>query len=483
MTNALAVGYDWCFDALSADERRTVRTAIVEKGLKPGLKVYDSKNGWHKRTNNWNQVCNGGMVVGALAVAEDEPDLARTILTHARASLPIAMNEFAPDGGIIEGPGYWGYATMYVGFCLAAARTAISDDLGLLASPGLAKTGMFRIHTIGPLDRTFNFADAGDGAAPAAQMFYFARVFETPGYAAHEREVIGERKHAPDPFHLMWFTGGGSPRGHAVLPTAAYFRHVEVALMRSAWNDRNAAFVGFKGGDNGASHANLDLGDFVYDVDGVRWATELGPDDYNLPGYFGAKRWTYYRMRTEGQNTLTIDGENQAIKAKAKIVEFSAEKKQAVADLTAAYPKAKHVTRAVQLMGRQLMIADDVQTDAPVEVVWHMHTTAAIKVDGSRATLTSGGKKLTARILGPSNARFDIAPADPEPAEKPNPPIRHGARLKEKLTVRLPEKVKDLQLVVLLAPEGEAPAAERPTFSDRPHVNRQPVLVPTTRPK
>ncbi|MEA2736084.1 MAG: hypothetical protein QOE14_2535, partial [Humisphaera sp.] len=37
MTSALAIGYDWIFGTLSEEDRATIRTAIVEKGLKPGL--------------------------------------------------------------------------------------------------------------------------------------------------------------------------------------------------------------------------------------------------------------------------------------------------------------------------------------------------------------------------------------------------------------------------------------------------------------
>jgi len=42
--------------------------------------------------------------------------------------------------------------------------------------------------------------------------------------------------------------------------------------MGNLLGDAGAAFVGFKGGDNAASHAHLDLGEFVYDAGGVRWA-------------------------------------------------------------------------------------------------------------------------------------------------------------------------------------------------------------------
>ena len=61
MTFAVAIGYDWLYDAWSRQQRDQLRTAIVEHGLKPGLAVYRDKKWWSKSNHNWNQVCNGGL--------------------------------------------------------------------------------------------------------------------------------------------------------------------------------------------------------------------------------------------------------------------------------------------------------------------------------------------------------------------------------------------------------------------------------------
>ena len=60
--------------------------------------------------------------------------------------------------------------------------------------------------------------------------------------------------------------------------------------MRSDWLDPSAMFVGIKAGTNRVNHSHLDLGTFVLDALGQRWAVDLGGDNYNLPGYFGNKR-------------------------------------------------------------------------------------------------------------------------------------------------------------------------------------------------
>ena len=208
--------------------------------------------------------------------------------------------------------------------------------------------------------------------------------------------------------------------------------------------------MGFHGGDNQANHSHLDLGTFVLDALGERWALDLGGDDYNLPGYFGKERWTYYRLRTEGHNTLTIDGPNQSPAAQAPLLAFRAApaKAFAVADLTAAYPAVQRARRGLALLERRRdLVQDEVRADPAVDVRWNFHTRATIAVDGARATLTQGKAVLEARILAPEGARFEVLDASPPPPQAQQPDVHN-------LTVRLPGKVRQLRLAVLLTPAG-----------------------------
>jgi hypothetical protein len=452
MTTALAIGYDWLFDFLSVEDRAAIRTAIVEKGLKPGLKVYRAGKGWARVRHNWNQVCNGGMTVGALAVADEEPALARAVIAAGRDSIVLAMKSFAPDGGWDEGPGYWNYATRYNVFYLAALRSALGQDFGLEKMPGFARTGDFRIHSVGPLKLTFNYADAHPGAGTAAQMLWLARAFDRPDYAAHERRMAANR---PEIFHLLWSAGIPKAEG-AAWPRDAVFRGIDVAFFRSSWNDLNAIYIGFRGGDNKANHSHLDLGSFVLDALGERWALDLGPDDYNLPGYFGKQRWTYYRLRTESHNTLTIDGDNQVPSARAPLVAFRStpDKAYAVADLTAAYaPTVTQARRGLALLERRrVLVQDEVQASRPVQIVWSLHTRAKVELQGARAILTLGKAKLEARLLSPEEAQFAVVSANPPAPQAQQPDVRT-------LVVRLPQRTRQVRLAVLLTPGGERGSA------------------------
>jgi len=231
-----------------------------------------------------------------------------------------------------------------------------------------------------------------------------------------------------------------------------------VAFFRSAWEDRDAVFLGFKGGDNAANHSHLDLGTFVLDALGQRWALDLGGDDYNLPGYFGGQRWTYYRLRTEGHNTLTIGGENQEPKAKAPILAFGSrpEKAFAVADLTHAVPQATRWWRGMALLDRrEVLVQDEVELKAPAEIAWHLHTEAKVEAAGPTATLKRGDAALRLAILEPAGAKFEAAPARPPAPQNPNKGVT-------RLTLRLPT-VAQARIAVLMTPyRGAAPAASRP---------------------
>jgi len=447
MTHALAIGYDWLYDVLSPQERETIRRAIVEKGLREAERVYRGAGWWSRSQHNWNQVCNGGITLGALAVADEEPELAAHIVHKACLSVQIAMRQFAPDGACVEGPGYWNYATIYNVLMLAGLETALGTDFGLSGFEGFSVTGDFPIYSLGPTRRAFNFADAGDRQRPAPQLFWLARKFDRPLYAWYEREYIA----GDSPLHLWWF----DPRGQQPdgLPLDRHFRRADVVMLRSAWHDPRAVFVGFKGGSNAVNHSHLELGTFVLDADGVRWALDLGPDDYNLPAYFGSKRWTYYRLATQGQNTLVIDGKNQDPRAAAPIAAFRStpELALAVADLTAAYAgQAESLRRGIALVDRKLvLVQDELSGTVGSEITWQMHTEAEIDTAGNEAVLRLGGETLRVRVLEPKGAALRVAPAAPPPPQNQNRGVR-------KLLIRLPGQAGPLRLAVLFIPGSVA---------------------------
>jgi hypothetical protein len=183
-------------------------------------------------------------------------------------------------------PGYWHYGTSYTVYLLAALESALGTDFGLSSARGFDRTGRFRIYFSGPSGKTFNYADAHDHTDPAPEMFWLAHRFAEPAYAWQEQRLL-ETGGNPNALDLIWFQPDARSPKQEGWPLNAIFHGVQTAFLWSAWDDPNALFVGVKGGDNKANHGHLDLGNFVLDGGGIRWALDLGPDDYNLPAVPG----------------------------------------------------------------------------------------------------------------------------------------------------------------------------------------------------
>lgn len=472
MTHAVAIGYDWFYDALTPAQRDTVATAIATKGLEPARQVFTGQavlavSFWAVVDHNWNNVVNGGLTIGALAVGDVVPELASFVAHEALVRLPAALANYAPDGGWPEGVGYWEYATEYTVFALAALQTALGSDFGLSDADGLAFAGEVPIHLTGPTGQRFNFADDGEPRfAPAAPFqFWLASRYGRSVLRDYQLPFAGASA-----LDALWYTPGGPPSEQ--LPLDRLFAGIDVASLRGGWTS-DASWVGFKGGDNGYNHNQLDLGHFVFDAEGERWALDLGKDDYNLPGYFqpwpGGGRWQYYRNRAEGHNTLVIDPdacEDQDPRAVATITRFerSATDALAVTDLTNAY-RGRSVRRGVWLRDRStLLVQDEIAADPAdaarggADVWWFMHTRATIDVatDGRSAMLALNGKQVRVRLLAPAGAVFSVEEAVPLPTS-PHPSAQGANAGVHKLAVHLGVSEPTTVAVVLEPDESADP--------------------------
>jgi hypothetical protein len=180
MTYAQGMAYDWFYPLLDKEQREILVTSIVEMGLKPGLEVYAQPSGWHKNVNNWNQVCNGGLGLGALAIADVEPEIAAEILDNAITHLPAASTHYAPDGAGTEGVTYWDYGARYNCLFLEGLQTALGTDFGLGDLDGFKESGDYQIYFAGADRLSFNFGDCGLRRMSTPMHFWMAKRFGIP---------------------------------------------------------------------------------------------------------------------------------------------------------------------------------------------------------------------------------------------------------------------------------------------------------------
>jgi hypothetical protein len=401
--------------------------------------------------HNWNQVCNSGLTIGALAVAETDPDIALAIVPKAIEYLPYALKSYGPDGVWGEGPGYWGYATDYTVYGISAMQTALGSDFELTKLPGMNLTGYFPIYSAGPTGYMLNYADAGEKSKLGAPHddLWLAGIYNNNNFSDFVIDQLETR--TANVYDVIWYRPYANSAAKRDLDKF-FDGSVALYFSRSSWTDVNALWIGLKAGYNKVNHAHLDLGNFEMDALGVRWARDLGSDDYNLPDYFGKLRYTYYRLQSTSHNVPLLNGQNQREDATSKFLKHGEGIAEpfAVIDFTEAYKDfASSAQRGMKVVDnrKSILIQDEFVLTKSAEVVWGMTTDASIQIiNPKQAELTLGGQKMTAKILSPANAVFAVESASQLAPQKLNTGI---SRLLAKVTAT----TGNVTVSVLLAPQ------------------------------
>jgi hypothetical protein len=421
-TEAVAIGYDWFFNSFDEATRETLKKALIEKGINPS---FAGKHTWIDCDMNWSQVCHDGMTMGALAIAEDEPELAARVISRAVENVPRAMDVYGPDGAFPEGPSYWTYGTTHNVLFLSALESALGTDFGLSQIPGFLDSSDYMVHVTGPTGLFHNYADCNQRTGAIGAMYWFAAKREAPSCLWFEMQQSGaglkqKKSMKYGPFVLIWAAAPLKAMAPQALDWVGGGR-TPVAFFRSGW-DRDALFVGIKGGSPSTNHAHMDVGSFVFDALGVRWALDLGLQDYNSLESRGIKlwgreqnseRWRVFRLSNSSHNMSVINDQLQSVQGNATFVAtgLNASSPQAVVDCSSIFAgQAEKVVRTFSFPERRALVVDDSLQDLAVSgtVRWQMVTEADVTISGAEAVLRQAGKTLRVRCLNPGKGTWSV---------------------------------------------------------------------------
>lgn len=442
MTMAMSIGYDWLYDQLSPISRDSIQNAIIQKGIEPSL---DSKNNsWLKAEHNWNQVCNAGISYGALAIYERDPKLAKMIIHRALESITIPMKDYGPDGIYPEGYGYWGYGTTFNVLFISAIEKVYGTDFGLSDASGFLQTAGFMENMTGTTGKPFNYSDAGGGGEFNPAMFWLANKVKDPNLLwveksylkpGREQNLVRERIL---PAIMLW--KGNISTNEIKAPSATAFigkGKNPMALMRTSWTNPNAIYIAAKGGSASINHAHMDIGSFIMDADGERWAMDFGMQNYESLESKGVKlwgraqnseRWDVFRLNNFTHNTLTIDSQLQVVEGHASIINENKDPNfmQVTFDLSSIYKnQLASSTRGIAIVNKNhVVVRDEIQTlNRETKVRWTMLTPADVEIIGPEtALLKKGGKTLTLKVSGAKNITMKTWSTNPpRDYDAPNP--------------------------------------------------------------
>ncbi|MEZ5038478.1 MAG: heparinase II/III family protein [Saprospiraceae bacterium] len=451
MSLAIALAVDWVGKDLPKATVEMAMTALIEKGIKPS---YNEKGntGWIKGSNNWNQVCHGGMIAASIVIAERDPELAAKTISRALDGMPYALEAYGPDGVYPEGSTYWGYGTSFSVLTSSMLVSAFETDFGLAAYPAFLESANFRLLSTAPSEMYYNFADCGDrrGAEGDITLAWFATHTGNAAYFEKERFLqapasMGKLSRIAGP-GLVWLSQFEAKEG--IKPPLAWKGDGDnpIVFFQGGQDDPRQYYFGGKGGRGTVNHGNMDAGSFIFELDGVRWVVDPGNQSYNeleITGFdlWGrcqeCERWTLLTKHNFGHSTVSVNNALHVVDGFAAITDFKAgPRPEATVDLSPVFGEAlKGATRKfVKENDHSLLIEDQFVLNENTQLItWQMMTTAEVTMVKGGAMLSQAGKQLKLENLSHPDINISIISLDP-------PPLKLDRRIEnlKRIEIRLP---------------------------------------------
>ena len=433
----VALALDWTLDNLPASTIAIAKNTLIEKGIYPSWPEHGGNINhawWINHYNNWNQVCNGGMIAAAITIADQNPELAAKTIRRSINGIPEVLAEnYIPDGVCPEGVMYWQYATSYAVLTLSLLETSFGSDFGYTSYPGFMESATYRLMCGNtPSGLAYNYADCRDvlwnegdltlawfASRTGKSMYWNPKPFLKPAGEIKLGYLTGsalawicqyqERCNQPAPQH--WIGTGDTP----------------LAVFTGTGEDRDYYFAA-KGGCGAVSHGNMDAGSFIFELNGVRWSVDAGIQDYTI-GEQGfdlwhqhqeSERWILLTKNNFGHSTLSAENKYHRVNGYVRVSSSSqlGEQPSVTFDMSPAFgEQMKSASRTFTKDGRRsLLITDQLQAQPSTRwVTWQMITLAEVEITPTGATLRQNGKSLELTNLTHPELDFNVIPLDPPP--------------------------------------------------------------------
>jgi hypothetical protein len=436
MSMAVAFALDWTAGALPASTIELAKNALIEKGLKPSWPESGKNPGWAYGHNNWNQVCNGGMIAASIAIAEKDPALAAKTIKRALDGMVSALAQYSPDGVYPEGSTYWGYGTSFSVVTAAFLESAFGTDFGIADYPAFKESAKFRYLMNTPSGWYYNFADCGDkrGKNGDFTLAWFATKTGNKEFFEKERFLIpakemGELRRL-DGAALVWISQYKEGDGEAMPTSWKGDGSNPLVVFKGEENDSRNYYFGGKGGRATTSHGNMDAGSFIFELNDVRWVIDAGNQSYHPLEKTGfqlwgscqeCQRWTLLTKNNYGHSTITVNDALFINNGTATLLDFkSGDNPEATFDLAALYGEnIKSATRKFQKDSpKSIVIEDNIEVSEKTQsITWQLLTQADVKITEGGAILMQDGKSLKLENISHPNLDITMVSLYPAPME------------------------------------------------------------------
>jgi len=457
----VSIAYDWLYNRWSPEDRARLEAMLREHGriLYEAAEGINDR-GWWKDTWRQNHAWNGYQALGvtAIGLAGVEPE-AGVWLEKAVWGGQHIVAELPDEGAYEEGIPYWGYGME----ALVRLITAVKPyGVDFYSAPYFRNTHLFRLYLAGP--EMWQCANFGDGLtrdwhAMRTTMYRLASEYRNPT-TQWLAEHLSDRKDLDATcWGLLWYDPTveselppGQPLWHA-------FTETGFAGARTSWGD-DALTLHLRSGKAHVSHSHLDVNNFLLNAGGEWLLRDYGYGKVG-PGYF-SKEAIYFNTSTLSHNCLVIDGKDQRREDDSVgAITDAAEGDGAIwfrSDATKCCEGAESVVRELALVrpgegaGRWgiVVVRDRARVSEAATFEFVLQPGGEVEIDGDTFTIQGEKARLVGRVLAPKGVSMSLAPG-----------VGERINVKDPLTLRIaaPEKAREMEFVVVLAPVAEGEEA------------------------
>ena len=365
--------------------------------------------------NNWTPWCTSNALISFMLMENDRDRLAQAVWKGIR-SVDLYLNYVQGDGGIEEGPSYWGHAPGKLYDYLNALSMITGGKISIFDEKQVRDMGEYIVRSYVGDGWVVNFADAsarGGGELPmiyrygkavgsdlmmgyAAQMqkgkptsvsggLDMSRYFETLRY---EKEFLASDK-SYTPSNYTWYP-------------VTEFHYM---------SNPEGVFVAARGGYNNESHNHNDVGSFNLYYDNLPVIIDVGVGTYTRQT-FSSERYNIWTMQGNYHNIPMVNGIAEAFGTRYAAKDCKSTPNSFSADIADAYPAEAGVRkwiRSYTLSGKTLNVSDQFtlsKAEAPNQInfmTWGSVDTSKpgvvnVEVRGKKMRLKYDAKTFTAEV-------------------------------------------------------------------------------------
>ncbi|MEX0324279.1 MAG: DUF4962 domain-containing protein [Puniceicoccaceae bacterium] len=399
--------YDWIYDLLSPEERKTVRKMLIARADQM-LRRLEKRDYLQKPSESHNGRLPGYLIEHAIVLAE-EPR-AEVWMDYAMRTVMTCFPHWAgSDGGWAEGISYGlAYNTTYL---VPYESLRIATDFNLWKRPFYNNVRNFFMYCISPIGDIKPFGDTEHAPVSASAggirslLQFHANLFDDPTvrwWVDHLRSSDGKVATISGTQALILPDTIQPKVPDSLSNDAAFFGVGWAALHSNIMEPEEDLFLLFKSSPyGGVSHSHADQNSFALMKGGK---SLFIPGGARWPGH-GSPYHKEYVQQTLAHNALLINGEGQINRDGSRggeLIDFQQTEHMSytAGDATNCFDASvvKNIRHVIMVRPSLVIIVDEVETKQPSSIQWLLHAHNRFGLDEKKQSILSSKRPAAANV-------------------------------------------------------------------------------------